>query len=240
VLPETAYSRRFYNEEIDITRRFFAAHRKVLELVRPGSRVLEIGCANGRFSRLLQERGCAVVGVELDPKLAAQAQPYCIAVYNMDILALDQEAKHIGTFDYVLLGEVLEHISDPERAIQRLLHALAPAGKLIIVVPNIAFAGMRVRLLFGDFRYSDGGILDIGHLRFFTSSTLRRMLKINMYCDVQISGVPYQFNGNKFRRLGNLGMHLWSAIDAILSLLCRLLPSLFAYKLIATAVPHEK
>lgn len=232
----TAYSRRSYNEKLDVSQRFFVSHRIVLNLITSGCRVLEIGCANGRFSQLLHEKNCKVTGIEVDQSLAELARTYCVEVYTGDFTTLKLNPNLADQFDVVLFGEVLEHIVDPEKALQKALQLLVPAGKLIVVVPNVAFIGMRFRLLLGDFTYSgEGGILDIGHVRFFTSSTLKRLIEECGYNQVQVLGVPYQFNGNKFKRLGQLGMVLWKISDVLLDKLGVLLPPLFAYKLIVVA-----
>src|SRR5688572_28471833 len=63
-----------------------SSHGKMFSVVPPGSRVLETGCANGRFSRVLVEHGCSVVGVELDEGAASDAAQFCeqVIVGNLE------------------------------------------------------------------------------------------------------------------------------------------------------------
>jgi SAM-dependent methyltransferase len=71
-------------------------------------------------------------------------------------------------FDVVLLGDVLEHLRAPDRLLRKLPQVLRPFGCLVVSLPNVAHASVRLALLSGDFTYSDEGLLDRTHLRFFT------------------------------------------------------------------------
>jgi O-antigen biosynthesis protein len=68
-------------------------HANVIGLVGEGRRVLELGPASGYMSAVLRERGCTVVGVELDPEMAAQAEQFCERVIVGDLDTLDLEAE---------------------------------------------------------------------------------------------------------------------------------------------------
>jgi 2-polyprenyl-3-methyl-5-hydroxy-6-metoxy-1,4-benzoquinol methylase len=81
-----------------------------------------------------------------------------------------------GPFDVIVYGDVLEHLVDPLRVLVELDRSLAPAGFVVISVPNIAHLWIRLLLLVGRFDYLDRGILDQSHLRFFTERSLRAML----------------------------------------------------------------
>ncbi len=58
---------------------------------------------------------------------------------------------------------------------------LAARGRLIVSVPNAVNLTVRLMMLFGRFRYSDRGILDWSHLRFFTAQTIRGLLEQHGY-----------------------------------------------------------
>ncbi len=138
-------------------------------------RVLDLGTASGFMGRLLVGRGHTVVGVESDREAVATARPHYAALHLADIqhLAVLPEAP----FDVVIAGDVLEHLTDPEAALDRALAQLAPGGRLLVSVPNVAFLQIRLGLLFGRFEYARRGILDRTHLRFFTSRALLAMLR---------------------------------------------------------------
>jgi glycosyltransferase involved in cell wall biosynthesis len=84
-------------------------------------------------------------------------------------------------FDRILLLDVLEHLRDPSPLLREARRLLAQRGKLIVSVPNAVNLTVRLKVLFGQFRYDDRGILDWSHLRFFTKKTIRTLLEGHGY-----------------------------------------------------------
>src|SRR5712675_1424203 len=92
-----------------------SSHNLVINLVRPGSRVLAFGCATGYMSAVLKARlGCSVTRVELSPKAARLASEHCQQVIVGDAENLDFNAV-LGAqqFDAILFADVLEHLREP-------------------------------------------------------------------------------------------------------------------------------
>ena len=85
----------------------------MLAIIAPGSRVLETGCTNGRFSRVPIEHGCTVVGVEIDPRVAAEAADVCASVIVGNLEDATVQAHIPRDFDVILFGDVLEHLARP-------------------------------------------------------------------------------------------------------------------------------
>jgi SAM-dependent methyltransferase len=184
-----------------------STHNLVVELVEPGSRVLEFGCASGYMSLVLRERlGASVVGVELDAEAARLAATHCDRVLVGDAEELDLEAE-LGPerFDTILFADVLEHLRDPAALLRRVRPFVAEGGVVVASIPNVAHASVRLALLAGSFRYREEGLLDQGHLRFFTregiqdlfegagyliTQWLRRRLELNETEIPVPSGVP--------------------------------------------------
>ncbi len=80
-------------------------------------------------------------------------------------------------FDFVLATDVLEHLRDPAAVLENFKQWLAPHGRAIIAVPNVATWQIRSQLFFrGDFEYQETGILDRTHVHFFTWYTLRKLV----------------------------------------------------------------
>jgi SAM-dependent methyltransferase len=177
--PSVSLIPHTYNRDV------FSAHAESLSklsarMVR-GSEVLELGPASGYFTRILKDAlNCKVDAIEIDEAMAAKAKPYCRDIHVADLDALDWNALWPERrYDAIIAADVLEHLRFPERALQALLRRLKPEGKLLISLPNIAYAGMIFGLLEDDFRYRAEGLLDQTHLRFFTRTTLEETLAKN-------------------------------------------------------------
>jgi 2-polyprenyl-3-methyl-5-hydroxy-6-metoxy-1,4-benzoquinol methylase len=73
-----------------------------------------------------------------------------------------------GEFDFVMFGDVLEHLNSPEKALEIIKPLLKPDGHILICVPSIVHWSIRMRVLKGQFEYTETGPLDRTHVRFFT------------------------------------------------------------------------
>jgi 2-polyprenyl-3-methyl-5-hydroxy-6-metoxy-1,4-benzoquinol methylase len=147
-------------------------------LVEPrGARILDIGCGAGALSSALRSAGAArVAGVEIDPVAAAEAKNRLDVVVEGG--ALDAELPFsAGEFDYLIFGDVLEHLAEPEVALRRYLDFVVPDGRVIVSVPNMRFYSVLLRLIFDRWSYTDSGVRDQTHLRIFTRRSLIRMLE---------------------------------------------------------------
>jgi 2-polyprenyl-3-methyl-5-hydroxy-6-metoxy-1,4-benzoquinol methylase len=156
-----------------------STHNLVTDLVPNDARVLEFGCATGYMSRAFRERrGCTVVGVELVPEAAAQAQKECERVIVADAETIDYDAE-LGEdrFDAITFADVLEHLRDPARLLRRIRPFLKEDGAVIASIPNVAHGNVRLALLAGEFRYRQTGLLDETHLRFFTRNGVRELFE---------------------------------------------------------------
>jgi 2-polyprenyl-3-methyl-5-hydroxy-6-metoxy-1,4-benzoquinol methylase len=154
------------------------SHALIAEAVGHDKRVLDVGCAAGDFAEVLARRGCEVTGIEIDPEAARRAERYCQRVIAGDVEQLDTDgALDEGSFDVVVFGDVLEHLKDPLKALQRLKLSLQPKGYAVASIPNVAHGSVRLALLQGKFRYRSLGLLDETHLRFFTRESVERLFE---------------------------------------------------------------
>jgi 2-polyprenyl-3-methyl-5-hydroxy-6-metoxy-1,4-benzoquinol methylase len=153
-------------------------HAYALAMVGYNKSVLEVGCATGYFTKAMVERGCKVVGIELDPAAAAIAEEWAERVVVGDIDRGDVwDQLDDESFDVVLCGDVLEHLRDPLGALRSAVRKLKPEGVVVASLPNVAHGDVRLQLLRGTFRYRDRGLLDRTHIRFFTLDTIRELLR---------------------------------------------------------------
>ena len=152
-------------------------HAFALGMIGHNKSVLEVGCATGYFTKALTERGCKVVGIELDPEAAKVAEDWAerVVVGNVDDVGLwnlvDDES-----FDVITFGDVLEHLRDPLAVLKLSVRKLKATGFIVTSLPNVAHGDVRLSLLHGSFPYRDTGLLDRTHIRFFTLQTIRDLL----------------------------------------------------------------
>ncbi|MDP3938316.1 MAG: class I SAM-dependent methyltransferase [Deltaproteobacteria bacterium] len=211
----------------------FETHAAALGWIPRDARVLDVGCASGYFARrLIDEKGCRVVGIEMDPGAAARARETCERVH---VGSLEDRAFLDGvdeTADVVFFGDVLEHLADARPVLERARGWLAPGGAAICSIPNVAYWKIRLELFRGRFEYQDVGILDRTHLRFFTRASFERVLGESGYRVLEAlpvcsdrSPLGFQTDGGAPSRAG--------------ALLARRLPGLFATQFLFRAVPGQ-
>jgi O-antigen biosynthesis protein len=170
----------------------------IQNLVPPGPhRILDLGCGAGVVGRKLLETGKAasLVGVELFSSAANEAAHHYAHVHQGDIE--EMELPYSAEFDFVICGDILEHLKDPCRIVKRVHGWLKPEGRFICSVPNVrhwrVIADLTLR---GNWSYTDAGIMDRTHLRFFTRKSCHSMLADGGFTVISthqlISGRRYQ------------------------------------------------
>jgi SAM-dependent methyltransferase len=154
------------------------SHAYALEMIGSNKRVLELGPAAGAFTRALVDKGCRVVAIEVDPEAAAGVEPVAerVIVGDLSDPAVVASAIDDERFDVVVGGDVLEHLRDPLEVLRACRAALKPGGYVVLSLPNIAHADVKLQLLDGRFPYRPTGLLDRTHLRFFTLETIHELL----------------------------------------------------------------
>jgi SAM-dependent methyltransferase len=154
------------------------ARLDLLERISPDARsILEFGCGEAPLGAALKARQkCRVVGIELDHRAAAIARKRIDDVYEGDvreIVSLMHER-----FDWIVGGDIVEHLDEPWSFLAELRRISAPGGRLLLSLPNLANASIIGDLLRGRFDYVYMGLTCAGHLRFFTRQSIEEMLDI--------------------------------------------------------------
>lgn len=145
-------------------------------------RALDVGCYRGATGQALAARvpGVEVVGIELEPEAAEVARERLATLFVgpvEEVLARPEFQAH-GRYDLILCGDVLEHLAQPERVLGRLVREfLAPGGRVVISVPNVAYYETFLLLARGRWPRRARGIFDRTHLRFFTRRELSALLE---------------------------------------------------------------
>jgi 2-polyprenyl-3-methyl-5-hydroxy-6-metoxy-1,4-benzoquinol methylase len=209
------------------------SHRLMLSEVTEGARVLDVGCSAGYLAERLAARGCTVVGFERDAASAAAAEAHCAEVIVGDVESPEDRARVPGGFDFVLFGDVLEHLVDPWAALRFARGLLSPGGAAIVSVPNVAAWPVRFGLLAGRFEYADCGLLDRTHLRFFTRRSARELAE----------QAGFRVERERFAHLERPAGPIDRTLPMVASVgeraLARLLPGLFAQQFVLRLRPRD-
>jgi 2-polyprenyl-3-methyl-5-hydroxy-6-metoxy-1,4-benzoquinol methylase len=172
-----------------------------VRLIGSNKRILEFGCSTGRVTAALAQRGCRVTAIDVDSEAAERARPHAEEVVILDLDEADFETKLADRrWEVALFGDVLEHLQDPLRVIRAARQLLEPHGTIVVSVPNIAHADVRLALLGGEFPYGPSGLLDRTHLHFFTLHSLSRLLEDAGYLIVEILRVVVPIFGSEIAR----------------------------------------
>ena len=148
--------------------------------------ILEFGCGEAPLGAALKARQkCRVVGIEIDTKAAAVARKRIDDVYCGDAREIVSILKE--QFDWIIGGDIVEHLDEPWSFLADLRKVCAPGGHLLLSIPNIAHAAVINDLLRGRFDYVYMGLTCVGHLRFFTRRTIEEMLSIAGWTVVEIA-----------------------------------------------------
>lgn len=161
------------------------SHIAVVEEIKEKSTVLDIGCASGIIGRLLTKyKECTVDGIEYDKTACEVAKKKNIYrdVFNFSIIEDESESflkfKTLNRkYDYIIFADVLEHLVEPWKALITASKFLNKKGIIIISIPNISHIDIIKGLINNEFNYTELGILDKTHLRFFTPSSFNDMIK---------------------------------------------------------------
>ncbi len=144
----------------------------------PQGRALDCGCGPGDNARLLKSRGWQVTGVTIDPLELAAARTECNHVELADLTAGLPFALD-GEYGLVLLSHILEHLADPTPLLLEARRVLAPGGRILVALPNVLHYRQRAQFLRGRFEYTETGLMDSTHLRFYTVDSARRLIEDN-------------------------------------------------------------
>jgi len=145
-------------------------------------KILDIGCGQGVLGEILMNSISAnVCGLEITKKnyniaLNVLNRAVFCDIESMDISLIDAK------YDYIIFSDSLEHLVDPATVLKKIKHLIAEDGALLISLPNVRNFRVIIPLIFHDqWEYTDEGLLDRTHLRFFTIKSITALLKETGY-----------------------------------------------------------
>ena len=144
----------------------------------PSAAILELGCGTGATGALALARGRAgrYVGIELTEQAGSKAREVLTDVLVGDVERMDFNWQP-ASFDALILSEVLEHLVEPAKTLERLGRFVRPGGLVLASSPNIAYWRVLKEFAFGRFHLTDSGVFDRTHLRWFTPESFARMFR---------------------------------------------------------------
>ena len=194
-----------YERKVD---RYYQERRSEMQSFVPkdAKMLLDVGCSEGYFGQDVKARqSCEIWGVEMMPKAAAVAAQHLDRVIT---LPFGEELRlPENHFDCIIFNDCLEHMEDPEPALQYTRRLLKPGGRVIASIPNMRYFPVAWDLLVrGEWEYKEFGVMDRTHLRFFTRTSIRKMFERVGLVVERLEGINPRVSGTwrKFRLLNTV------------------------------------
>lgn len=214
--------------------------------LRPGSACLDYGCGDGlRYGRMLRDRGVALRGFDISAAAVAQARDLGLEASTLGVDGTTDLPD--ASVDCALCLEVLEHLAEPQGALDELRRCLKPGGHALLSVPNAAFWTQRLEFLLTGFWCPGGSPATARrepwrdpHIRFFDSRTLRRLavqagfeVELELGEAFTLGALPFVWRKPRWRAVAD-------AMSRPVGWLGRAMPSWFAARLFLVArKPHS-
>jgi len=222
---DTSAANRYYGLKLG----YRSSHTVAIETVPAGARVLDVGCGPGLVAAELVKKGCRVDGADQ----FAPPDPEVFTAFHVwrepEPLAVD-----LRNYDVVLLLDIIEHLTQPERFLDALrvsARSLGDRPQIVVTTGNVAFFIVRLQALLGRFNYGKRGILDLTHTRLYTFKTLRQLFEQCGFRIGRVEGIPAPFplalGAGALARLAT----------RVNDLLIAALPGVFAYQIFMVATP---
>ena len=166
-------------------------------LLKPGMTLVDYGCGNGRrYGRDMLSRQIEYHGFDISEAALASARSVGLRVGK--IAADGSLPIQEASADFAMCFEVLEHLTEPDRALAAIYRVLKPGATAVFSVPNAAHYSQRIEFLFTGF-WNPGGSPHTArispwcdpHIRFFNPSTFRRMFQAAGFVVDAVSGEPF-------------------------------------------------
>ncbi|HST30107.1 MAG TPA: glycosyltransferase [Chthoniobacterales bacterium] len=190
------YDRRYDFEAVeevyDLKLGYASSHTAAIAAAKPGCRILDIGCGQGRVGAEFAKLGCHVTGLDrYIPNDGGQRK-------NMDFVRWDLDRAEfpisVSKFDQIFMLDIIEHLKDPSHFLDELRFATGcKRPEIVLTTANIGFFATRFMLTLGQLNYGKKGILDVTHTRLFTVRSIRELLTQSGYKILELRGIPAPF-----------------------------------------------
>jgi 2-polyprenyl-3-methyl-5-hydroxy-6-metoxy-1,4-benzoquinol methylase len=182
------------NHGVEVPTYFTQARPEIWNLIPTEARsILDVGCGSGALGNVIKRRqDVRYCGIELDGIAAEQASHTIDEIHQGDITAMPLPYD-AGSFDVLIFADILEHVSRPLECLVRWLPLLDEGGRVVVSLPNVRHFTVTLPLVMqGRWTYTERGILDETHLRFFTKeSAIKLLADADLEVEVQQPHVRY-------------------------------------------------
>lgn len=143
-----------------------------------GPRILDVGCGRGWVAQQLRQvySHAVIDGIELNQQACLIAREHFRDLYEGSVEAFLAEQRLEYQYDYILFGDILEHLHDPWAVLPQFKAGLKQEGRMVVSLPNVGHFSIILNLLKGQWQYTEFGLLDRTHLRFFTLQAALQMI----------------------------------------------------------------
>ncbi|MGE7602751.1 class I SAM-dependent methyltransferase [Peribacillus sp. NPDC097675] len=167
----------------------------LLRMIPTGvKQVLDIGCAEGNLGAAVKaETGAYVAGIELFSSAGEIALKKLdeVVIENIETVNLADLALSRNQFDSIIFGDVLEHLINPSQVLTKVKPLLSNTGCVLASIPNIGHISIIESLLSGAWTYTDAGLLDKTHYRFFTRNEIVKLFESSGYIIESLMIIPF-------------------------------------------------
>mgnify|MGYP000375368778 CR=1 FL=1 len=152
---------------------------KIISQITDGSSVLEFGPGNGRMTQyLINEKKCEVSIVEFDSVLFEHVMGFAQDGFLGNIEEYKWNEHFAGKkFDFIIFADVLEHLTDSEKALEEASKYLAPNGEILLTFPNLAHNSVLIDLFNNKLDWKQYGLLDRTHNSFYTQQGFEELFE---------------------------------------------------------------
>lgn len=168
-------------------------------------RLLDAGCGSGYLASLVKAAvpGVSMDGADISGVALERAKAHFARTWQVNLDTGELPAGS-GEYDTAVCVEVLEHLYDPAGALSKIRACLAPGGRLVCTVPNLAYWRYRLQLLSGRV---PSAAADPRHLHSFSAASFAGLLGLSGYSVLNMTGF-----GERLPRLAAAYPQLFSDI----------------------------